>query len=109
MRSSATSHSRTLSRTKAINPEGDEQMEKKELKPGDVMQLDPYNTKNKAFSACFFVVTEPKAFGAQGYVQALGKTRDETGGLAYYRADWEEMDGPIGTAIWMPPDDETTP
>lgn len=83
-------------------------MTPRELEPGDVMQLDPERVKNKAFGACFFVVTEPKTFGAQGYVQALGN-RNAVGGCAYYRAAWDEMEGPIGRAIWMPDAEEEEP
>jgi hypothetical protein len=67
------------------------------LNPGDVVQLGP-NTANKAFAFCFMTVSEPKGFGAQGYVQALG-TREEFGGQAYYRAKWEDMEL-VGKAIW---------
>jgi len=38
----------------------------------------------KAFAACIMVVTEPKEWGAQGYVQALGDSRDIPGGQAFY-------------------------
>ena len=47
------------------------------------------------------VVTEPKAFGAQGYVQALGEARDAPGGQAYYRATWAEMEETGGFAPWV--------
>jgi len=73
-------------------------MEKKELEVGTVVQLNPQTVQNKAFSGCFMVVSEPKAFGAQGYVQALG-TREEAGGQAYYRANFEEMEV-VGRAQW---------
>ena len=63
-----------------------------------MVQLNPETVKNKAFSACFMVITEPKSFGAQGYVQSLG-TREKAGGAAYYRAGWEEMEF-IGNAVW---------
>lgn len=66
-----------------------------DLQPGHVMQLDPEHVLNPAF-------------GAQGYVQALGN-RHEMGGRAYYRATWEEMEGPIGRAIWMPGTEEDAP
>ena len=65
------------------------------------MQLHPTQTRNKAFSACMFVVTEPKVFGAQGYVQGLGPSREETTGQAYYRATWEEMEPTGGKAVWL--------
>jgi hypothetical protein len=72
------------------------------LKPGMTVQLDPYAVRNQAFAGCFMIVDEPKAFGAQGYVQGLGPDRDTPGGRAYYRARWEEME-PIGEAVWIVP------
>jgi hypothetical protein len=51
------------------------------------------------FAACFMVVTEPKSFGAQGYVTALGEN-GEPGGQAYYRAGWDEMEF-VGHAEWV--------
>lgn len=71
-----------------------------ELKKNHVVQLDPEKTRNKAFGGCFMVITEPKPWGAQGYVQGLG-TRESQVGQAYYRAVWEEMSAPIGDAIWV--------
>lgn len=68
-----------------------------ELKPNMVVQLSP-QVGNPAFACCFMVVTEPKSWGAQGYVQSLG-TREAPGGQAYYRAKWEEMEY-IGAAMW---------
>lgn len=76
-------------------------MNKRPIKPGDIMQLDPENVRNKAFAGCLFVVTEPKEFGAQGYVQELGQD-GESCGQAYYRAGWAEMEPTGGIAQWMP-------
>lgn len=73
------------------------------LKRGMVVQLNPETIGNPMFAACFMVVTEPKQFGAQGYVQALGQD-GEPGGMAYYRARWEEMEL-AGVATWMVEDD----
>lgn len=61
------------------------------------MQLSP-SVGNPAFAGCFMVVSDPKPFGAQGYVQALG-TREGMGGQAYYRANFSEMEL-IGKAVW---------
>lgn len=47
-------------------------MEKQEIKEGQLVQLNPETVGNPMFSACIMVVTEPKSFGAQGYVQSLG-------------------------------------
>lgn len=74
-------------------------MQQQELKEGQLVQLNPETVGNKMFSACIMVVTEPKAWGAQGYVQALGKD-GEPGGQAYYRAKWDEME-PVGAAEWI--------
>lgn len=69
------------------------------LKAGDVVQLSPETVKNRMFAACLMVVTEPKGWGAQGYVQALGSD-GKPGGQAYYRAGWEEMEY-VGAAEWV--------
>lgn len=60
------------------------------LRIGQVVQLNPETTRNPMFAACLLVVTEPKAFGAQGFVQMTGKD-GKPGGQAYYRATWEEI------------------
>jgi hypothetical protein len=73
-------------------------MEKAYLKVGTVVQLGPH-TANPAFAYCFMIVSEPKEFGAQGYVQSLG-TREASGEQAYYRAKFEDMEV-IGQAAWM--------
>lgn len=36
------------------------------LKVGDVVQLNPDTVNNKAFAACFMIVTEPKNWGRTG-------------------------------------------
>lgn len=75
-------------------------MEKRELKIGEIVQLSPETCKNPMFRACLMVISEPKAFGAQGYVQALGEHQGP-GGQAYYRAGWEEMEQTGGHAPWL--------
>lgn len=74
-------------------------MQQQELKEGQLVQLNPETVRNPMFAACIMVVTEPKSFGAQGYVQSLGAD-GEQGGQAYYRANWEEME-PVGMAEWV--------
>lgn len=64
------------------------------LQPGDVVQLGP----NSNFPYCLMVVTEPKKFGAQGYISVPDKLGEEPG-LAYYRAKWEDMEF-VGKAAW---------
>lgn len=71
------------------------------LTPGDVVQLNPETVGNRAFAACMMVVTERKSWGVQGYVQALG-SREAVGGLAFYRARWDEMEY-VGEAEWEVP------
>lgn len=60
------------------------------MQEGQVFQLSPLTTRNPMFKSCFFVVTEVKSWGAQGYVQALGE-KGEPGGQAYYRAQHDEL------------------
>jgi hypothetical protein len=74
-------------------------MQPQELTPGNVVQLNPETVGNPMFAGCFMVVTEPKTWGAQGYVTALGEG-GQPGGAAYYRAKWEEMEL-IGHAEWI--------
>lgn len=72
-----------------------------DLRPGDIVQLNPDTTRNQAFGGCYMTVTEPKSWGAQGYVQALGEARDAHGGQAYYRARWDEMEPTGGRAVFV--------
>lgn len=65
------------------------------IEVNDVVQLSP---ADEMFSACFMVVTEPKPWGAQGYVRVPG------GGNAYYQAKTENMEL-IGKAVWVQPED----
>lgn len=74
-------------------------MQPQELKPGYIVQLNPDTVRNPMFAACLLVVDEPKPWGAQGYVQALGKD-GQPGGQAYYRAEWEEIEL-VGKAEWV--------
>jgi hypothetical protein len=71
------------------------------LAVGDIVQLDPGQTRSKAFAGCFMVVTEPKEWGAQGYIQPVGERLDTAAsGQMYYRAHWEEMEPTGGRAVW---------
>lgn len=69
-----------------------------ELEKGDLVQLSP-DVGNPAFAYCFMIVTEPKSFGAMGYIQSLG-TREGHGGQAYYRAKFSEM-VKVGKSHWI--------
>lgn len=71
------------------------------LKEMDVVQLAP-EVKNPAFAGCFMVITEPKSWGAQGFVQCPGQ------GQAYYRATWAEMEY-IGRAAFVLSDHAAPP
>jgi hypothetical protein len=66
-------------------------MKEQKLVEGQLVQLNPETVENPMFAACIMVVTEPKPWGAQGYVQSLGEN-GLPGGQAYYRAKWEEME-----------------
>jgi len=59
---------------------------------GSVYQIDP--EYDKIFGGCFMTVTEPKSWGAQGYVSIPGED-----GLAYYRCKFENMKY-IGKSEW---------
>lgn len=74
-------------------------MEKTRLVRGALVQLNPETVGNPMFAACIMVVTEPKRWGAQGFVQALGED-GKPGGQAYYRAKWDEMEE-VGFSQWM--------
>ena len=62
----------------------------KQLSVGEIVQLIPGKCNNPMFGGCLMVVTVPKDWGAQGYVQGLGKD-EQIGGQYYYRATWDEM------------------
>jgi len=74
-------------------------MKKQKLKVGDLLQLNPKTTRNKALAGCFMVVTDPKSFGAMGYIPSIGESGDN-GGLAFYRAEWKEFEL-VGEAEWI--------
>ena len=69
------------------------------LNVGDLVQLNPITTRNPMFAGCIMVVTEPKSWGAQGYVQGLGDN-GKPGCQAYYRAQHDEMER-VGLAYWI--------
>ena len=65
------------------------------LQIGDIVQINPEH--DEIFAACIMVVTEPKPWGAQGYVtipHAEGSAR------AYYRCKYENMEL-VGKAEWI--------
>ena len=76
-------------------------MEKRELKIGDIVQIDPHH--DPVFGGHFMVVIDPKSWGAQGYCPAFpyeGKDGRVEGGLAYYRCKFENMEL-VGSAEWV--------
>jgi hypothetical protein len=69
------------------------------LSVNDVVQIDPMH--DDVFGGCFMVVTDPKPWGAQGYVSVPGK------GLAFYRCPTRGLVH-IGVAEWATPRDDAT-
>lgn len=70
------------------------------LKVGDIMQIDP--THDEVLGACLMIVTEPKPWGAQGYVTVPGQ------GNAYYRCKHENMEK-VGHCAWIRENKEGEP
>jgi len=71
---------------------------------GDVVQLNP--DFHPVFGSCFMVVTEPRSWGAMGYVMV---PQQGGAGRAYVRVPTAAM-AKVGKAEWMPFDevDEAT-
>lgn len=69
----------------------------KNLQVGDIVQIDP--AADETFGACLMIVTEPKSWGAQGYVTVPGQ------GNAYYRCKHENMEK-VGHCAWIRQNDE---
>ena len=65
------------------------------LKYGDVVQVDPDHPGG--WGGCFVLVTEPKSWGIQGFVQI------PCGGQAYIRLPSASFHF-IGRAEWAPPE-----
>ncbi len=72
-------------------------MEKTELEVGDVVQISPEH--DEMFGGCFMIVSEPKAFGAMGYVHSPSVKGD-----AYYRCAFANMEL-IGKAVFVRADE----
>lgn len=73
-------------------------MENKKLERGDVVQINP---DHENFPGFLLVVTEPKSFGAQGYLLSeyeFHATRLQ--GVAYLRVKFEEIEF-VGKIFWM--------
>lgn len=61
-------------------------MDKRQLEEHDVVQIDPGHDAN--FGGCFMTVSEPKSWGATGFVEVPGKEKGE----AYYRCEFANME-----------------
>lgn len=73
-------------------------MKKRQLKVGDVLQLGP---RHPNFPAAMVVVTEPKHFGAMGYLMsATNFEAVRCEGLAYVFVKFEDVDY-VGKIQWM--------
>ncbi len=75
-----------------------------ELEVGDVVQISP-DLENCFFRGAFMMVTEPKSWGAQGFI-AMPESREDMPGRAYFRCKWEDMEM-VGRAPWAPVVNET--
>lgn len=73
------------------------------LAVGDVVQLDPEKQAEGFFAGCFMMVTEPKSWGAQGFICMPGE-RGTLPGRAYFRAKHEDMHY-VGRAEFVPGDE----
>ena len=64
-----------------------------DLKVGDIVQVSP---ENECFGGCMVVVTEPKTWGLQGYVQSAGVP-----GQQYIHLKTDEFERTGGIAPWV--------
>ena len=73
----------------------------RQLKPGDVVQINPKTIQREGFfGGCFMMVTEPKSWGAQGFIAVPGE-RGTVPAEAYFRCKFEDMEF-VGHATWVP-------
>lgn len=63
---------------------------------GQVVQINPEH--DEVFGGCLMVITDPKSWGAQGYVTIPGK------GAVFYRCPSEQLEL-IGQSVWMATDE----
>lgn len=76
-------------------------MEKRELKIGDVLQINPDGKYKDTFGGFLIVCEEPKSWGCQGYILAphdFNAVRFK--GWAYLRPRFEDMEY-VGHLPWM--------
>jgi hypothetical protein len=73
-------------------------MEPMKLERGDVVQISIDN--EPLFAGCFMMVTDPKSWGAQGFI-SMPKDKSTFPGQAYYRCQWADMEF-VGKAHFVP-------
>ena len=76
-------------------------MEKRELKVGDILQINPDSSPGQHYGAMLLIVTDPKVWGAQGVLYSpvnFEATRFE--GRAYLRVVFEDVEF-CGNMEWM--------
>ena len=74
-------------------------MQPRQLEVGEIVQIDPAHNDGRDeqwFGGCLMVVTEPKPWGAMGYVQSAGVP-----GQQFYRCKFEHMEPTGGGAHWI--------
>ena len=74
-----------------VKPLRENQMEKRELEVGDVVQLTPGVENQEVFSGCFLTVEEPFVWGCKGYIQSIG-SEGKAGTKVYLRVEWKHME-----------------
>jgi hypothetical protein len=71
-------------------------MEARPLAVGEIVQISPEASGGtERFGGCLMVVTEPKSWGAQGYVKNAGRA-----GLFFLNARWSDMEPTGGMVVW---------
>ncbi len=70
-------------------------MTPRNMEVGEIVQVDP---SKDMFGGCLVVVTEPKSWGIQGYVQNAGSN-----GQAYIRLKFEDIEPTGGRVVWIVP------
>jgi len=76
-------------------------MEKRDLKRGDVLQINPEGKHKDRFGGFLIVCEEPKSFGCQGYLLAPHDfDAVKLDGWAYLRVSFEDMEY-VGHLPWL--------
>lgn len=70
-------------------------MTPRDMEVGEIVQVDPVK---EMFGGCLVVVTEPKSWGIQGYVQNAG-----VDGQAYIRLKFDDIEPTGGRVVWIVP------